>query len=58
MKKLTIALAIVLTLVALMYGEYRYIMCNLQPYYADGYVYIDFMGQTDTYYAEQIFVTE
>lgn len=55
MKKLTIALAIVLAILALMYGEYRYIMRNLQPYYADGYVYIDFMGQTDTYYDEHIF---
>lgn len=58
MKKLTIALTIILALAVFAFAEYRYIMHNLQPYYADGYVFIDFMGQTDMYYAEQLFVYE
>lgn len=33
-------------IVALMYGEYHWIMRNIQPYYADGYVYVDIMNQT------------
>lgn len=46
-------IAIALLIIALMFGEYHYIMHNIQPYYADGYVYIDFMGQTNTYYFEK-----
>ena len=53
MKKLIVILTVVAMLAGLMFTEYRYVMCNLQPYYADGYVYIDFMGQTDTYYFEK-----
>lgn len=49
MKKFIIALTTIALLAVLMFAEYRYIMHNLQPYYADGYVFIDFMGQTDTY---------
>ena len=42
-----------------MYAEYRYIMINLKPYYAeDGFLYIEMFGQADTYYAEPIFVEE
>lgn len=52
------ALFIITMILALMFAEYRFIMCNIKPYYADGYVFIDFMGQTDSYYAEPIFVTE
>jgi hypothetical protein len=33
-------------IVALLYGEYHWIINNMQPYYADGYVYIDVMNQT------------
>lgn len=59
MKKLVAALVVVVALAGLMFAEYRYIMCNLQPYYAeDGFLYIEFMGQADTYYAEPIFATE
>ena len=50
---------IVMAILALMFAEYRFIMVNLHPYYADdGYLCIEFMGQTDAYYAEPIFVTE
>jgi len=42
-------IAITLLVLALMFAEYRFIMCNLKPYYADGYTYIEFMGQTDRY---------
>lgn len=54
-KKLLILIAIV----ALMFAEYRFIMTNIKPYYAeDGFLCIEFFGQTDSYYAEPIFVTE
>lgn len=56
MKKFIIPVTIIIALAALMFGEYRYIMCNLHPYYAeDGFLCIEFMGQTDSYYAEPIF---
>lgn len=59
MKKLIIAATILLAVVMLMFAEYRYIMLNLKPYYAeDGFLCIEFMGQTDSYYAEPIFVEE
>lgn len=52
-------LIIIVAILALMFAEYRFIMVNLKPYYADnGYLCIEFMGQTDSYYAEPIFVTE
>jgi len=55
MKKLICILAILI----LMFAEYRFIMRNIKPYYAeDGFLCIEFMGQTDAYYAEPIFVTE
>ncbi|MBQ3017400.1 MAG: hypothetical protein IJD89_00490 [Clostridia bacterium] len=55
-KKFIIALIAILIL---MFAEYRYIMTNLCPYYAeDGYLYIEVLGQVDTYYAEPLFVTE
>lgn len=53
MKKLAVIVAVLATL---MFVEYRYIMCNLHPYYTDdGFLCIEFMGQTDSYYAEPIF---
>ena len=56
MKKLIIILVAILVL---MFAEYRFIMTNLTPYYAeDGYLYIEILGQVDTYYAEPLFVTE
>lgn len=59
MKKLAIIITILVTLAALMYGECRYIMCNLHPYYSgDGFLCIEFMGQSDSYYAEPIFTEE
>lgn len=55
MKKLAIVLATILALAALMYGEYRYIMCNQCPYYGeDGTLYIEIFGQVDSYYAEPV----
>lgn len=56
MKKTVI---IIVAILALMFAEYRFIMTNLKPYYADdGYLCIEFMGQTDSYYAEPIFEIE
>ena len=59
MKRVATVVAALVILAALMFAEYRYIMVNLKPYYADdGYLCIEFMGQTDSYYAEPIFVEE
>lgn len=59
MKKLIIILSVLISIVALMFAEYRFVMNHLEPYYAeDGYLYIEFMGQADTYYAEPLFVEE
>lgn len=59
MKRLATIVVSLIVLATLMYAEYRYIMVNLKPYYAeDGFLCIEFMGQTDAYYAEPIFVTE
>lgn len=52
-KKFVIAFAVVLAILALMFAEYRYIMCNLAPYRGEnGTVYIEIFGQVDTYYAD------
>jgi len=59
MKKLAKFLIISVAIFALMFVEYRFIMTNLRTYYAeDGFICIEFMGQTDAYYAEPIFVNE
>lgn len=59
MKKLIKIVIIPVVILVMMYAEYRYIMTNLVLYYAeDGFLCIEFMGQTDAYYAEPIFVTE
>ena len=53
MKKFTIALTAIVILTALMFVEYRYIMCNQTPYYGtDGLMHIEIFGQVDTYYIE------
>lgn len=48
-KKLVILVAVL----ALMFAEYRFIMCNLYPYYDNGFLCLEFMGQVDTYYVEE-----
>lgn len=59
MKRMATIVAALVILAAFMFAEYRYIMRNIRPYYADdGYLCIEFMGQTDSYYAEPIFVEE
>lgn len=56
MKKFVVILCAILVL---MFAEYRFIMTHIKPYYAeDGFLCIEFMGQTDAYYAEPIFVEE
>lgn len=56
MKRLIV---ILLAIIVLMFCEYRYIMTSMQVYYAeDGFVMIDVLGQTDSYYAEPIFMEE
>lgn len=59
MKRVAAIAAALIVLAGLMFAEYRFIMTNIKPYYADdGYLCIEFMGQTDSYYAEPIFVVE
>lgn len=59
MKRLVSALIVLVSIAVLMFAEYRFIMLNLKPYFAeDGFLCIEFMGQTDAYYAEPIFVEE
>lgn len=59
MKRVATIVAVLVTIAALMFAEYRFIMTNIKPYYAeDGFLCIEFMGQTDAYYAEPIFATE
>lgn len=53
MKRLATIVVVLATILALMFAEYRFIMCNLCPYYADdGSLCIEFMGQVDSYYTE------
>ena len=59
MKLIVKVLITLVSIVVLMFAEYRFIMLNLKPYFAeDGFLCIEFMGQTDAYYAEPIFVEE
>ena len=59
MKRLVSALIVLVSIAVLMFAEYRFIMLNLKPYFAeDGFLCIEFMGQTDAYYADPIFVEE
>jgi hypothetical protein len=52
-------IAILCAILVLMFAEYRFIMTHIKPYYAeDGFLCIEFMGQTDAYYAEPIFEKE
>lgn len=53
-KIITIALCAV-ALFALMFAEYRFIMCNQRPYRGEnGTVYIEMFGHMDEYYADPI----
>ena len=58
-KKLLIAIVLILSLVTLMFAEYRYIMHHIIPYQGNGTsegcaVYLEIFGNIDTYYAEYI----
>lgn len=51
-KAIKIILALVV-LLAIMYGEYRYIMTNISPYKGnDNTVYLEIFGQVDEYEME------
>lgn len=59
MKRLAVIVIVLISLAVLMFAEYRFIMLNLRPYFAeDGFLCIEFMGQVDSYYAEPIFSEE
>lgn len=50
-KKFVVALFAIVAFFTLIWGEWRYIMTNLHPYYAeDGVICIEFRGHVDTYY--------
>lgn len=52
-KQIIIGVCATLALFALMFAEYRFIMCNQRPYRGEnGTVYIEMFGQVDEYYAE------
>lgn len=51
-KKLTIALFVVVVLAALMFAEYRCIMCGIKPYLCANNTEV--FGQVDEYYAEPV----
>lgn len=47
------ALVILISILALMFAEYRIIMVNLHPYFAEDHTLcIEFMGQVDAYTLE------
>ena len=55
MKKATIFILATLALLGILFAEYRFIMHHITPYKGDnGTVYIEFMGQVDTYYADPV----
>ena len=53
MKKLVIALVSIISILILMFVEYKYIIFNLHPYLGENNtVYIELFDRVDTYYAE------
>lgn len=53
MKKLIVFLVIAVSVLTLMFAEYRYIMHNICPSYgADGFLHLEVFGSVDTYYIE------
>lgn len=49
-KKLIAILLCIITLLCIMFAEYRYIMTHQCPYYGDnGTLYIEIFGQVDEY---------
>ena len=54
MKKIVKIAIELVVLFAIMFAEYRYIMCNITPYRGDGgTVYLEVFDQVDEYYAEE-----
>lgn len=52
-KYIIIGVFCALALFAIMFAEYRFIMCYQRPYKGEnGTVYIEMFGQVDEYYAE------
>lgn len=53
MKRLFSVLIVLVSIAVLMFAEYRYIMCNINPSYEnDGFLHLEVFGQVDTYYIE------
>lgn len=53
MKKCTKILIVILGILALLFVEYRFIMCNLKPYVAEDTIYIELFDQVDAYDFEE-----
>ena len=51
-KKLLAAFVILISVLCLMFIEYRFIMINIIPSVEGNSVYLEFMGQVDEYYIE------
>ena len=47
------AILILVTIVLLMFAEYRFIMVNLHPYYDNGILCMEIFGFVDQYYVEK-----
>ena len=54
-KKIIIILTSIVIILAMMFAEYRFIMCNIRPYHGEnGTVCLEIFGNVDEYYAESI----
>ena len=54
MKKIAKFVIVLVALLCIMFAEYRYIMCHINPYRGEGgTVYLEVFGQVDEYYADE-----
>ena len=54
MKKLIATVLIIVSVLGIMFAEYRYIMTHIKPYRGEGgTVYLEVFDQVDEYYADE-----
>lgn len=54
MKKLIATVLIIVSVLGIMFAEYRYIMTHIKPYRGEnGTVYLEVFDQVDEYYADK-----
>lgn len=59
MKKIAKFVIILVTVLFIMFAEYRYIMTHIKPYRGEnGTVYLEVFGQVDEYYADSVEMME